>query len=174
MKVKIKMERIHEIGLEAVFLGGIYKQFFGNKATNKPDCGQLEIQRPGVLVQKDHNGYLVRCNDSFYEHYSANDKRNHFKCTPNGLWEGEWPVCTPIVTCPGVDQLQSEIDDSVYIYKINNVYYYNETTWFAINYTSLQYRCVRDEDVMSGRWKRFCEKDGRWANKPNKCSPPGN
>ncbi len=26
--------------------------------------------------------------------------RYKFICNSNGQWEGEWPVCVPIVTCP--------------------------------------------------------------------------
>ncbi len=95
--------------------------------------------------------------------------RYKFICNSNGQWEGEWPVCVPIVTCPK-NEIIDDKDPSVDIEEIGNVYYINGSQWFAINDSWVRYTCQKDSDIMVGKPLRTCQKNGKWSNKGAYCT----
>ena len=92
-----------------------------------------------------------------------------YVCDANGLWQGTWPVCVPKKTCPKGEILE-ELDSSVVIEQIGNVYYSNATNWDAIDYTWVRYACANlDSGIMVGRNDRLCMQ-GSWSNKIPSCT----
>jgi hypothetical protein len=167
------------IELEALILGGIYtKDVPGNQnKTIKPDCGELEIQTVGTDVRKENAVYYVQCNDSFTDFNSTNREEYKFECNNNGEWTGKWPICVPILSCPGWSELTEEIekDKSVAIEEIGNAFYVkgNDSLWFSINDTWIKYVCLKDDYVMVGREIRKCEKNGSWSGRVPFCTSTG-
>jgi hypothetical protein len=73
--VKINSSFVQEIGLEAVFIGGLYTITYGVSKNKKPDCGELEIENVGVMIQTELGYTNVRCNESFHDYWKNPDKR---------------------------------------------------------------------------------------------------
>ncbi|CAG2180348.1 unnamed protein product, partial [Oppiella nova] len=78
-----------------------------------------------------------------------------FICNANGQWVGSWPLCQPKVYCPKED-IYSQMDSSVMIEEIGNVYYMNESHWFAMNDSWVRYTCGHENDIMVGKSIRSC------------------
>lgn len=101
--------------------------------------------------------------------HNFNLTRTHtFKCNLNGVWEGEWPVCMPKITCPK-ENITTGLPSSITIENIGNVYYINETTWYAIEHSWVRYACAHFEGIMVGKGYRACL-GGKWSNKIPKCT----
>ena len=62
----VKTNSTKEIGLEAVFIGDIFKTTIGSKIV-KPDCGQIQIKTLGVNAQEEVDHIYISCNDSFFD-----------------------------------------------------------------------------------------------------------
>jgi hypothetical protein len=60
-----------QIGIGAVFLGSHY---YKRDYPSKPECGEIEIERSGVLVNEENNNYYIRCNDSFDDYWLNSNK----------------------------------------------------------------------------------------------------
>ncbi|UXI15818.1 hypothetical protein NH340_JMT01761 [Sarcoptes scabiei] len=165
-EIIMKTHGNRSIGLEAIFVGETYKKVMkhaGNKLTT--DCGRLEIQRTGVLEQAELGHTVIKCNESFSSIDSS--KKFIYTCNSNGMWQGEWPMCLPKQTCPKSDILDN-LDSSVQIENINNVYYYNDSEWLAVDLTWVQYTCVHHEGILVGKNERTCL-NGKWTNKNPYC-----
>ena len=65
MTLNVKTNFTEEVGLEALFIGSIYKDKMGSM--EKPDCGQIETQNLGIDVQEETNHMYISCNDSFVD-----------------------------------------------------------------------------------------------------------
>lgn len=76
-------------------------------------------------------------------------------------------MCLPKQTCPKSDILDN-LDSSVQIENINNVYYYNDSEWLAVDLTWVQYTCVHHEGILVGKNERTCL-NGKWTNKNPYC-----
>jgi hypothetical protein len=72
--VKINSSFVRGIGLEAVFIGGLYTTTYGVKNA-KPDCGELEVKNVGVWIQPVLDYTSIWCNDSFHDYWQNPDKR---------------------------------------------------------------------------------------------------
>ena len=66
-----------------------------------------------------------------------------------------------------------EMDSTVMIEEIGNVYYLNESKWFAINESYIRYTCLKESDIMVGKNIRTCMKNGKWSSKPPYCTRTG-
>ncbi len=73
--VKINSSFEREIGLDAVFIGGLYTTTYSSGKSVKPDCGKLEAENVGVNVQEESSYIKVWCNQSFYDYWQNLDKR---------------------------------------------------------------------------------------------------
>ncbi len=73
--VQINTSVAKEIGLEAVMIGDIYTTTYGSNKSIRPDCGDLEIENTGVMIQKELGYINIRCNDSFRDYWQNPDKR---------------------------------------------------------------------------------------------------
>ena len=62
--LNIKTNSTEEVGMDAVYIGDIFKTVIGSKI-EKPDCGQIQIQTVGVIVQEEIDCVYIICNDSF-------------------------------------------------------------------------------------------------------------
>ena len=67
----------------------------------------------------------------------------------------------------------SDKPDSVIIEEIGNVYYLNESQWFAINDSYVRYSCLNENQIMVGKNLRTCLKNGNWNDGPPYCSSTG-
>ena len=65
-----------------------------------------------------------------------------------------------------------EKDSSVNIDEIGNVYYLNESQWFAKEYSYVRYSCVSENYIMIGKSVRTCLQDYKWSSKPPFCTKP--
>jgi len=75
ISVRINTSTSREIGLDAVIIGDIYTTTFGSSKIVKPNCGDLEIENTGVLLQKELEYTNIRCNDSFQDYWQNLNKR---------------------------------------------------------------------------------------------------
>jgi hypothetical protein len=73
--VKINSSFVREIGLDAVFIGGLYTTTYGVNKNVKPDCGELEVENVGVMIQTELGYTNIRCNHSFHDYWQNPDKR---------------------------------------------------------------------------------------------------
>ncbi len=73
--VKINSSFVREIGLDAVFIGGLYTTTYGVSKNVKPDCGELEIEDVGVMIQTESGITNIMCNESFHDYWQNPDKR---------------------------------------------------------------------------------------------------
>ncbi|KAI2808550.1 hypothetical protein BLOT_006495 [Blomia tropicalis] len=153
------------VGLEAVFVAETYKK--QTKKQSVVDCGKLEIQRTGVLEQIELSYIQVNCNDSFTE--PGGIKKHKFTCESNGLWQGTWPVCIPKQTCQ-TSEIMDNLPSSIVVEQIGNVYYVNDSEWYAIDQTWVRYSCANIESaIMVGKNDRRCM-GGKWSNKIPHCT----
>ncbi|CAG2103229.1 unnamed protein product, partial [Medioppia subpectinata] len=159
--LRVNTSTKHEIGLEAVFLGGVFtKSVGGGGKVVRPDCGQFTVKNIGVDIQAEAGHSYVSCNDSYvdisadrlasgkFSRISGNPK-HIFKCNVNGQWEGSWPLCLPKLYC-NKEEIYDLMDSSVIIEEIGNVYYMNDTQWYAINDSWVRYACYGSDHVMAG------------------------
>ena len=65
MSLMVRTNSTQEIGLEALFVGSIYKKMIGT--IERPDCGQIEIKTIGVDVYEEIDHLYVSCNDLFVD-----------------------------------------------------------------------------------------------------------
>lgn len=94
-------------------------------------------------------------------------RKQKFTCDSNGMWQGEWPVCLPKQTCSKLEI--TDIDPSIQLEHVGNVYYINETDWYAIDFTWVHYSCIHHEGIMVGKPERTCF-NGKWSNKMPHCT----
>lgn len=97
--------------------------------------------------------------------------RHKFICNYNGQWVGQWPVCLPKIACPKEEI--SIVDSSVFVEKVGNAYFLNESLWFAINDTYMKYHCAHENAIMVGNNIRLCGKSGKWNSKAPYCTRTG-
>ena len=64
-----------------------------------------------------------------------------------------------------------KIDSNVNIDEIGNVYYINESQWFAINYSYVEYSCVNKNGIIL-KSVRICLNGQKWSSKPPVCAQP--
>nr|XP_046912732.1 uncharacterized protein LOC124493676 [Dermatophagoides farinae] len=168
MIIQIKGNR--SVGLEAVFIGETYKKILkhlGNKSNI--DCGKPEMKRTGVLEQIDLSHIKLRCNDSFiFLQTTSTTIFELLKCGTNGLWQGEFPVCTPKKTC-SKSEIFDTLNPTIQLEQIGNVYWFNESEWFAIEHTWIHYTCSNFDGIMVGKSERTC-RGGHWTNKVPHCT----
>ena len=90
------------------------------------------------------------------------------KCGTNGLWQGEFPVCTPKKTC-SKSEIFDTLNPTIQLEQIGNVYWFNESEWFAIEHTWIHYTCSNFDGIMVGKSERTC-RGGHWTNKVPHCT----
>ncbi len=73
--VKINSSFVQKIGLDAVFIGGLYTTTYGVSKDVKPDCGKLEAENVGANIQEELGYINIWCNESFYDYWKNPDKR---------------------------------------------------------------------------------------------------
>jgi hypothetical protein len=73
--VKINSSFVREIGLDAVFIGGLYTTTYGVNKDVKPDCGKLGVENLGVMILSGLDYTNIFCNDSFHDYWQNPDKR---------------------------------------------------------------------------------------------------
>lgn len=89
-------------------------------------------------------------------------------CDANGLWQGEWPQCIPKQTC-SKEEITKDHDPSITVERVANVYYLNETDWYAIEHSSVRYACVHPDGILVGKSERTCV-SGQWTNRIPHCT----
>ena len=61
----VKTNSTEEVGLEAVFIGDIFKKTVAK--IERPDCGKIETESLYVDIQEEINHIYISCNDSFID-----------------------------------------------------------------------------------------------------------
>jgi hypothetical protein len=84
-------------------------------------------------------------------------------------WNGTYPECKPKVVCPLPSVQLNEINPNVKIAQLNDVFYFNETQWFAIDGSIMKYECNDPENqVLLGDSIHRC-KNGLWIGRTPHC-----
>jgi len=56
----------------------------------------------------------------------------------------------PIKRCDK-HEISALIDSSVIVEEIGNVYFLNDSQWFAVNDSFIKYNCINENDIMVGK-----------------------
>lgn len=153
--------------------------FFGEQqgTNDKIECGDPETVHHAVLGQASDTGnqeFKFQCNSSFADYLGKSRKYWYsFKCNANGLWEGIYPQCVPKRYCSELEELQNEIENNVEIESISNVFFFNESQYFSVEWSRVTYRCVNFESILVGRSNSRICLNGTWTARPPRCTNPG-
>ena len=79
----------------------------------------------------------------------------------------------PRIYCNTQQVIQSK-DKSVLIEEFGNIYYLNESKWFAIEYSFVKYKCIHKNSLLIGNDIRVCLKTGEWSDASPHCTKKGN
>ena len=136
---------------------------------NDPACGIPEIPFGAKykLIQEQQI-YQFQCDEPNF--ISIGYSPTKIMCDINGRWNGSYPICVPTSTCekPFEGHQDDTISNEVSIEEIENVYYFNSTSWFLVNGSVISYSC-NDRYKMFGNHKRFCLENGTWSDPEPNC-----
>ncbi|XP_054154301.1 uncharacterized protein LOC128952867 [Oppia nitens] len=142
-------------------------------------CGEPE-QRLGQMVRPltMNINYSIDCNNN-WDYVSKDnpdlpDTTIHKRyCSTDMRWKGTYPECIPRTVCPVHDLLVLNNNNMNPVYKIvrfDDVYYYNNTQWYAIEGTTVSYQCSsRLTQVLLGDSRHVCGKNGQWIGSEPNC-----
>jgi len=84
-------------------------------------------------------------------------------------WNGTYPECVPKVFCPLPSTQENEINPIVKVSEVDDVFYFNETQWFAIDGSKIKYSCNDpDNQILLGDSIHKC-KSGAWIGRKPHC-----
>jgi hypothetical protein len=123
-------------------------------------CGLPEIPI-GVTVEKidDYFKYEQKCSPKFKGNGGENETISEIFCSVGMKWSGRNIQCYPEIFCNKLD-VNTESLSKVHLYK--NVYYVNNTDWFAIEGTIALIEC-KDETNRFFNKSIICDNRGQWS-----------
>ena len=109
---------------------------------------------PKVAINANHNQMLSKL-------ILENDEQ-FMNCVDNEYWAGN-PKCLPKMYCEiDFNELTEEISS------VQNAYIFNETKWFAIEGTVVEYKCKSGFQLVANS-KRTCLHDSTWDQNGSVC-----
>ena len=84
-------------------------------------------------------------------------------------WKGSYPECIPKTYCQTEEEEKNEINPNYNIIRFENVYYFNESKWYAIDGTTVTYQCSEPQtQVLLGDAIHVC-RNGEWVGTSPNC-----
>jgi len=123
-------------------------------------CGLPEIPI-GVTIEKidDYFKYEQKCSPKFKGIGRENETISEIVCSVGMKWDGRDIQCYPEMFCNKLDVNKMSLS-KVHLYK--NVYYVNDTDWFAIEGTIAFIEC-KDETNGFFNESIICDNRGQWS-----------
>lgn len=120
-------------------------------SVNDPACGVPEVPL-GMTASaiREQQLYELTCDEPSYTN-STSTTFTTLTCMADASWHGEYPQCKPRNSCENSTSIK-KLNQSL-IASIKNVYYINESFWYAIEATQINYECRGTHFNMFG--KRF-------------------
>lgn len=110
---------------------------------NDPACGVPEIPY-GVSARliKENQMYELYCNKSTFVN-TTQTSLTQIRCSSDALWHGNYPECEPRKSCDNSKTITNPVTNmgKTLIESIENVYFFNESHWYAIEGSLIHYDC---------------------------------
>ncbi|CAG2110084.1 unnamed protein product [Medioppia subpectinata] len=91
------------------------------------------------------------------------------QCAYDMRWKGTYPSCVPKTVCPIPEGEDNQINPEFTTVRFNDVFYFNQTKWYAIDGTTVHYQCNSPQtEVLLGDAIHVC-KDGQWIGTQPNC-----
>jgi hypothetical protein len=147
---------------------GLYQVYF----TKLQYCGQPQVPLLAQHVSDNEEFAQVQCDPKVAIDANQNQlsPQNSFKdvdrfhsCIDDQYWAGN-PKCLPKMFCQlNYNKLTEEISS------VQNAYIVNETKWYAIEGTVVEYKCKTGFDLVTNS-KRTCLHNSTWDQNDSICS----
>jgi hypothetical protein len=149
---------------QTIAILGLHQVYF----TKLQYCGQPPVPLLTKYVSDNEESEQIKCDPKVA--INANENQlNSFKdvdrfhsCIDNQYWAGN-PKCLPKMFCQlNYNELTEEISS------VQNAYTFNETKWYAIEGTVVEYKCKTGFDLVTNS-KRTCLHNSTWDQNDSIC-----
>ncbi len=106
-----------------------------------PACGVPEIPY-GVNARaiKEYQTYELYCDEPNFVN-TTQISLTRIECSSDSLWHGIYPKCMPKNSCDNSFTIKKM--ENTLIESIDNVYFHNDSFWFAIEGSIINYNCTQ-------------------------------
>jgi hypothetical protein len=147
---------------QPVAILGLYQVYF----TKLQYCGQPQVPllaQHVSQVQCDPKVAIDANDNQLSSQISSGDVDRFHSCVDDQYWAGN-PKCLPKMFCQlNYNKLTEEISS------VQNAYIFNETKWYAIEGTVVEYKCKTGFDLVTNS-KRTCFQNSTWDRNDPICS----
>jgi len=170
METQSSVDLPHE--LMAIYFGKSYG------TPNEPLCGEPEVAVSHLLrSNQQYIYYIIDCKSEKTWLYVS--KQNDvipgssihgFNCVADMKWNGSYPECIPLKSCPLDKMLIGPNSNQTVINSYDGLYFFNETQYYAYEGTEAHYGCPNpSSDILVGKENRICLKNGTWSGGEPHC-----
>ena len=163
VQLETKSSDILNLDLSTLILAQQYSTF-GN--IKEPICGAPVVPFGTEQLVIEHNRkYSYKCAQGFKE-FGPDNNFYYLTCSIDMKWLGSFPICVPERTCKKFEFTNKY---RIEVISYENVYYFNESFWSAIEGTKVKFGCKIETHIFTGKEYRTCGNDGQWSDTLPNC-----
>jgi len=161
METQSNVELYHE--LLAILFGKSYGSL------EEPFCGEPEVSvSQRSRIKQQNKDYSIECRSD--KTWKRSKLDSNLKCVGDMKWSGSYPECVPLKQCPLDKLLNNPNSNETIISSLDDVYFYNESIYYAIEGTKVVYGCQNPmTNILVGKESRICLMNEVWTDSEPHC-----